>query len=69
MCIRDRHNPRPTLQSFTYTLDVPADIAALLNGPGKANGDVSEPLSDGLSNVDISTQPDENAVGVEGSAE
>ena len=64
-----KHNPRPTLQSFTYTLDVPADIAALLNGPGKANGDVSEPLSDGLSHVDISPQPDGNAVGVEGSAE
>lgn len=64
-----KHNPRPTLQSFSYTLDVPEDIAALLNGSGKANGDVSEPLSDGLSNVDISSQPEGSAVEVDGGAE
>ncbi|XP_076445171.1 chloride intracellular channel Clic-like [Babylonia areolata] len=58
---RVKHNPRPTLQSFTYTMDIPADVAALI-GPAAANtnsnGDVSQSVSDGLSQVDISAQPE-----------
>jgi hypothetical protein len=53
--VKVKHNPRPTLQTFTYTMDIPDDVAASLGG---TNGDVSQPLSDGLSNVDISSQPE-----------
>ena len=64
-----KHNPRPTLQSFSYTLEVPDEIATSLNGLDKANGDVSQALSDGLTHVDISAHADGDAVGVDGSAQ
>ena len=46
-----KHNPRPTLQSFTYTLDIPESLAAVLSSGGNTNG-----LSDELSRVDLSQQ-------------
>ncbi|KAK7107769.1 hypothetical protein V1264_015627 [Littorina saxatilis] len=59
-----KRKPHPTLESFTYTMEVPKDIASQI-GVSPANGDVSQPLSDGLSNVEISPQPTHQAVDVE----
>ncbi|KAL8593979.1 hypothetical protein ACOMHN_045662 [Nucella lapillus] len=53
------HNPRPTLQSFTYTMDIPPDMAAALTaGAGNSNGDVCQSVSDGLTQMNISAQPE-----------
>nr|KAG5708861.1 hypothetical protein BaRGS_009270 [Batillaria attramentaria] len=37
---RPKRNPHPTLQSFSYTMDIPDDIAAQINGtPNNTNAD------------------------------
>ncbi|KAL8579519.1 hypothetical protein ACOMHN_025472 [Nucella lapillus] len=54
-----KRHPRPTLQSFTYTLDIPEEIALLLQSSGAdadANGDASQippPPVEEVPSVDI----------------
>lgn len=56
--VKVKHNPRPTLQSFTYTMTIPDDVAAKCG----INGNASH-ISDGLSKVDISAQPEDEDEG------
>lgn len=65
-----RSNPRPTLQTFTYTMDIPDAIAAQIsNGPGSSgdtNGDLSE-VSEKVTKIDIQSQDgQEDEVTVDG---
>ncbi|XP_076466375.1 uncharacterized protein LOC143297780 [Babylonia areolata] len=52
---RQKRRPRPTLQNFTYTLDIPQDIADMLAGSAVAgaNGDVSEPPAPPMDDVAV----------------
>ena len=50
--------PNPTLQNFTYTLDIPDEVMAKLAATGGFNGDVSEQVTEEVSTVDISPQPE-----------
>ena len=50
---------KAALQKFTYTLDIPDEVLATLNGTnGQAEVEAPPPITDGVSNIDISAQPD-----------